>query len=393
VVYCQPFLIIKKKCLLKKKLLYKLKNGTGVFMKKFFVLCAFLCSAIGISATDIEVAAMTSSDTSSKVPYDADLFRKDVKVGFIDLEFLYWTAEVADLDYALVMNTPARDTSNNLYAQGDYQHAKYNWDPGFRITLGYFNAPHYWQVYGTYTWQYITGRTHVEKPSQDDLYLVSTWPDDIAASSENPLLAADSCVRLNYSVADLIFDRVYITNPHLRLKLLGGLVGAYIKQRFYIDYSTAENASHIYNMWRFGGIGFRLGVGLDWFLGADFYLTAKATTAVLLGSYKNQSYQVANRLSDHEGDDITIPVRNATYTDWRPSFETQFLVGPSYQKSFKSWRFELFAGYEITSWFNINEIYRSSGYTGLYPGVYQQTFINNSAIALHGLTVRTTFDF
>ena len=356
-------------------------------MKKFFIFFVFICSCMGF-ATD------ESANASAPGAYDADLFRKDVKVCFTDIEFLYWTAEVADLDYALTMQNPAPD-DRMLYALGHYDRAKYNWDPGFRVTIGYFNAPHYWQVYGTYTWQRIKGTNHSVKPTQDDLYLIPTWSAIFNLIVPEPVLTADSYVRLNYNLADLVFDRVYITNPHLRLKLLGALTGALIEQKFNVDYLTEHFVSRVHTMWRFMGIGFRLGVSLDWYLNfADLYLTAKATTATFIGSYKNLSYQTndCGVLDDEDGEEaIEETVRDGLYKDWRPSFETQFMVGPSYQKAFKSCRFELFAGYEMTNWFNLNEIYRSS--TSFYPQTSKETYINNSMIALHGLTLRTTFDF
>ena len=82
------------------------------------------------------------------------------------------------------------------------------------------------------------------------------------------------------------------------------------------------------------------------------------------------------------------------FSDVRPTFTIQGIFGPSWQKNFCSMRAEVFAGYEINTWFNLQEMYRSGGGTvNGSPENAKQTWLSNAAIALQGLTTRVTLDF
>gem|GEM_PF-4211976 len=73
-----------------------------------------------------------------------------------------------------------------------------------------------------------------------------------------------------------------------------------------------------------------------------------------------------------------------------PAFQSQFYFGPSYQKNFPNQRLEIFVGYELVTWLNLQEIYHS---TSGAPSDPKETWINTSALALQGLTARASIDF
>lgn len=349
-------------------------------MKKLLTLSlSFLLS------TGVLLAGEMKNEPQTKPAYDADLFKKDMRAVFIDGEFLYWTVEEASLDYAISMNSTAWSTDTN-YALGKFKSAKFGWYPGFRVALGYFNAPNYWEVKAEYTWQHIKGSNHTNKPSTATYYLNPTWPDLLSGADTE----ATSHIKLRYNLLNLIVDRVYVTNPHLRLRLLGGATSTLTKQNWKVHYYDADNSSFMKNKWRYMGIGLCLGVTLDWFWGADFYITGKATTSALMGKYKNNSYLITTDSAVAEGADTSLPAKNATYKDWRAVYMAQFLFGPSYQKGFTSCRFEIFAGYELNTIFNLNELYHSTSGT---PQDVKEIWVNRSPTALHGLTTRFSIYF
>src|SRR5690348_11615708 len=70
-------------------------------------------------------------------PFDADLYRRDVQAFTLSGEFLYWRVQEGALDYALSMTGTAWGPSE-CYAQGTYQNATFNGDPGFRMSLRFF---------------------------------------------------------------------------------------------------------------------------------------------------------------------------------------------------------------------------------------------------------------
>jgi hypothetical protein len=214
-----------------------------------------------------------------------------------------------------------------------------------------------------------------------DRYLTSTWGEGPFAG---PLTEASSHIHLNYNVGDFFSDRVFIPNPHLKLRLMGGATAAWISQNWTVKYvNTVNDASYLRNHWSYVSGGLRLGTTIDWYCGWDIYLTSMATCASLLGSYKNQSYQTV--------DSLDLPVRDTHYDDIRPTFTVQAVAGLSWQKNFSGSRVELFGGYELNSWWNLQEVYRSSQATSSTSGT--NTLVNSSLLALQGLTARLTIDF
>lgn len=326
---------------------------------------------------------LQAASAAQEEPYDADLYRKDAKVVFTNAEFLYWIVNEPGLDYALKMKEPAWNATD-VFANGDFHRATYNWSPGFRVNIGWYNAPHYWDVCAQYTFLRDHGRSEVHRPDSASEFLNGTWPHPDPSSAAAPLHEAHSDISFHYNLADLLFSRRFHPNPHFRMRLIGGVTTAWHRQEWEIHYQDINNhKSHIRNEWRFTGAGLRLGFALDWYLDFwDLYLTGMASTAVLGGRYHNFSKQT---ISTSE-----TPIRNAHYVDSRLTMHGQILAGPSWQKRFKSVRTELFLGYEFSAWSNLQEVFRSTSGT---PQAPKETWINDGLIGLQGLTFRWNLDY
>jgi hypothetical protein len=316
---------------------------------------------------------------------EPDLFKQNVQVFSGSAEFLYWTVAEGNLDYALKMSQDAWGPSPS-YAQGNYQNASYNIDPGFRLKLSYFRAPHFWEVMWQYTRMTNRGDSSSDKPDADLQYLTGTWPQIIPA----PLSGAHSHIHLNYNVFDWLIDRVFIPNPHLRLKLVGGAFAAWMDQDWKIRYNDAiDRTTTIRNKWHYVGAGLKSGTIIDWYWTGDLYMTAQGFFGLLLGNYSNHSRQSTTYQPD-PSDNTSVPIRDAIYKDTRPVMTGQMIFGPSYQKNFCKTRLEIFAGFEVNAWFNVQEIYRS---TSGSASEAKETWINSSLLALYGLTTRMTLDY
>lgn len=330
----------------------------------------------------------TESTASCKpppnAPYDYDLFHKDVEVWFISGEFLYWTVNEGALDYAQKMNQPVWGPSTS-YASGKVQSASFDLDPGFRCAVGYFNAPKYWEVRAQYTHLISRGKNRAEPPTGSNEFLTGTWPQ----ITSNALTHAHSKTFFNYNLFHLLIDRVFVTNPHLRLRLMAGLVAPWIEQDWKMQYFDESGNTTIRNRWHFVGAGLTAGFSGDWYWGNHIYMTGKTSFAVYMGRYRNQAKQTTT-FQPTGDDNPELPVRNSDLIDTRPAFQVQFVFGPSWQQNFGCNRVELFAGYELNTWTNLQEIRRSSGGSGLSA---KETWMSTSMLALQGLTTRLTVDF
>ncbi len=348
--------------------------------------------SLGLSTSSLLAATPSKQSKSAqkeeKPPYDADLFNKDQSVVFATGEFLYWKVNESALDYAIKMNQAAW-SSTDTFAVGNYHNAKFDWAPGLRIAVGWFNAPHYWDVYLQYTFLPANGKNKVHAPGKEGEFLNGTWAQPDLDTGAVPLNKANSNISLKYHTLDLLFSRRFHTNNHLRINVFGGIASAFVYQNWKISYTDVlDQQSKLHTHWHFEGVGLRLGAKIDWFLGADFYLTGLASSGILSGWYTNKIRQTTTAVVS--GGDNSLPIRDTSFHDQRLTYTAQFLAGPSWQKAYEKMRVELFAGYEFTIWTNLHEVFRSS--QGAATAT-KETFINNSNVSLQGLTIRLNVDF
>jgi hypothetical protein len=316
--------------------------------------------------------------------FDEDLFRKNEKVISSHISFLYWSLEQQDLDYALKMNHPAWG-GTAAQGSGKLLEAETGYQPGFRISLGFFNAPKLWEAKGEYTF-FMQNKSSFETAPQDpNLFLVSTWPVFLP----NPITNIRSVLQFHYHIYDLLVDRFFHPNEHLRMRLVAGLTGSYISQKWQVFYSDNTSMTRLINKWRFNGGGMKTGLHADWFWTSDIYLSGGMFISSLLGGYRNRiALQTTANPSGINNPDI--PFQNISKNDFRLIANMQFLLGFSWQKSFQNCRSEVFAGYELNPWWNLEEIYRTSSGG---PSESKQLFINAAMTTIHGLTTRLTVDF
>ena len=312
------------------------------------------------------------------LPYDYDLFRRDKEIIFLNTEFLYWSVQESGVDYAQKMAHPV--PSGSTYANGHVHSATYLIDPGLRVGIGYFNAPKYWEGSGQYTHFISRGKDRVEPPTGADQYLTGTWPQ----ITSSDLTHAHSDIFFDYNLVDVMVDRVYITNPHFRMKLQSALSMVWMHQDWKVQYFDSGGlATTIRNRWRYTGGGLKIGFSGDWYWGNNIYLTGFTGTGLFMGSYRNRAQQNSPASAEF--------LRNSDFTDARPAVSLQFMIGPSWQQNFTSNRVVLFTGYEINGWFNVHEVRHST--SSSTPSADRETWIDTSMLALYGLTTRLSIDF
>jgi len=326
--------------------------------------------------------------STPKAEEPEELFNSCVPGILVNAECLYWNLQEGSLDYALRMKNRAWGPTPS-FAQGDFERATFDWDPGYRFSLGYYRAENFWEVLSEYTFIRFKGSNETSAPPSDQSrFLNGTFPQIFTG----PMERATSHIHLGYKLFNLIACRVFHPpdNPHLRLRLKGGVTAAFLNQGWRVRYfDLTNNVTATQNSWRYWGIGLRVGTTFDWFWGNDFYATGSFSTALTLGHYHNHAKQTTTA-APLPGDNPSIPVRDARYKDYRMALTMQLSLGPSYQKSFEKWRMEIFAGYELTTWSNLHEIYRS---TQSAPESAKETWQNTGLITMQGLTTRASFTF
>ncbi len=312
---------------------------------------------------------------------DWDLFPHRTQV-FANAEFLYWTVAEGGLEYVIRTNNTINDPIRSE-ALGNYRHTKFDWRPGLRVSAGWYNEPHFWEVIAQYTWLYDKGTRRTEPPSGRALNATfHTFIDD-------PIVEAESRVGLHYHIGDLLVTRVFDPNPHLRMRVLGGVTFAAIDQSWKVRYVNFDHDwERIRNHWSYLAGGLRVGASVDWFWGCQFYFTGKTSIATFLGSYKNEAVIRAVDVPGAASNPALLG--DAHDRDTRFAFHVQGMLGPSWQRPYDCWAIELFLGYEFNIWMNLQEIHRTT--RSVHTGDKESRF-GYGLLGLYGLTARLTIGF
>lgn len=301
-------------------------------------------------------------------------------------EFLMWTAEAGDLDYA-IRNFPVPQSSD-VGQIGEVEESKFGWNPGFRVALGHRFRPDFWELEAVYTYVNIDGSTKVSDPAASNRVVAPTLP---SVSAQDTILAS-SCVNLYYSVFDLKLARSFLPSKRLIIRPQVGLTGAWIDRDFNVTYSgNGFPANKVKNRleYEFSGGGMRVGLDADWYLGSGFSLFSKASLAAVLGYYKNTTETSTNNATT-----VNPPanIEDSRYDDNRIVTHIQVQLGPAYGKVWNDMGILLFAGYELNAWYNVEEV-RTATTLSSSSMAARRTLINDSTLGLHGFVGKIQVNF
>lgn len=351
-------------------------------MKKIFALMAVLSAQA--------MAAQAETKAPEPRPYDYDLFSKDRETVYADLEAVVWKLlnnQAIGLKFNQPINAPLTGEPGT---PSQVINMNWKWRPGFRVTVGYFNAPKYWEVMGQYTWFQDSASKSVISPGTSSQHYLKVGGYTPAALSspyqllQNPVECIHAKGDLYYNDFSTLVARNFYPNPHLRLRVLGGLTSLWAHQDTHVSnefFNVPASLDYDYHS-KYWGVGFKMGTGADWYWGKDFYLTGKVFWAIVTGRWNTQT-----KVSQSDGLLLTQPHDSSYIT----TQNFQFLFGPSYQKSFEKFRWELFVGYEFNSWLGALTSYNYIATDMPQDWINPQPLFQN--LTLTGVNVRLTLDF
>ncbi|MEM8727379.1 MAG: Lpg1974 family pore-forming outer membrane protein [Chlamydiota bacterium] len=157
---------------------------------------------------------------------------------YISADFIYWTARLDTLVYALTGNENLPTTEQRR--KMDVSSVGWSRDPGFKTGLGWNFYHGCWDMNLQYTWLY----THVSDKKDSAALLPSydVFPIDLA---QNQMIFNRAYARfdLHYQVGDLELGRNYYVSRTLKLRPFIGIKGTWQKQ----DYKMYYHAPQFYD--------------------------------------------------------------------------------------------------------------------------------------------------
>lgn len=174
----------------------------------------------------------------------------------ISLDFLWWKGQNEGFFYTLAQNSAGIDF---MVIRNHF-----DWDPGFRLGLGWNTAFDHWQIFAN--WTYYHNHTKDQKtktaPSGNE-GLVPLW------AVGSPLALAEGGGRFNYNMIDLELARTYYWSPMIGFRFHFGARGGWLHQTYtaFYDQSSDPNQNFPANYTgkeNFWGVGPRTGLDLTY---------------------------------------------------------------------------------------------------------------------------------
>jgi len=318
-------------------------------------------------------------------------------------EFLYWQAFAPSRDFAVSNNQPdfqrddASEPSNGL--RGRLYKAKYDWEPGFRVTVG-GQLPHdCWELFADYTWYLGKNNKTAYAPPANGFQgvvghswpvaqLVSTIADTTGSFAvapprgnlSNSRITSD--IHLHYQVADLLLARLFTLSKYIDLKITAGLQGAWLSQKWkVVNYNISSESVGVIPIitntmnWSYRGGGLQIGANTNWYVYESLHVYLNGAFSMLYGRHSTHlKSQPSNVFL------VSSPINDFTSKDMRVVTESQIAIGLSWMREFacSMCSLELFAGYELHLWTNVHEVYRNTD--DIFQAPHDSFVFLNSAV-------------
>jgi hypothetical protein len=299
---------------------------------------------------------------------------------YVSADFLYWRAENHGFSYGYELEATVPAGLN----EGTVVRINPQWDPAFRVGLGWNTRSDFWDVFLNYTWY----RNTASESRSNALGFIPLWPVATAASGQFTDVSAKSRFMMN--MGDLEIGRMVYLTKSVSFRPYLGARGGTLHQKFSSDFTnnligtdTEFTFNGHNNYW---GVGPRTGMNGEWHFCGGFSFLGKVSGALLYGQTK------ASSLAQNLAVGSTAFTVERQYTDnfYQLVPNMQMAVGLQWQTCFwcEKMFFKMSASWEANYWWNqFNLPVGIVGFAAPFPTV------GNQPLTMEGLTVNFEWDF
>ena len=328
-------------------------------------------------------------------------------------DFLYWQAQEDGLSPVNQVTTVGT-TSTNISTKSKKKNLNFRWSPGFRVGAGARFGDDGWDLYTNWTRFYTHANKNVKVPVPAAIallppfgpstFLTESWLEGLLGTP----FQAHAHWKLRYNTVDLEFGRHFFLSKRLSVRPHFGLRGAFINQRYRINYNAVELANATVtavpntNMRarnNFNGVGIRLGSDIQWHFSKHWNLLAALSASLIEGRFDlKQNFQTVR---GGETSAITGPFTyKNSFWSMRTNLEESF--GLQWETFFNCDKMHVAVSalYEFGQWFQQNELSSirfdqipalNTG-SGAFGAIDTDTEKHGN-LNLQGATVRVEFKF
>lgn len=255
-----------------------------LFMKFFSFFCAALLTVSGLSA---QTTHQTSEDKCME--------------GFsIEGEFLWWRAQMDNLDYAL----KSKDTISlavPVITSTKVKDPNFTFDPGVRLSAGYNFGPSNWDFFLSWTYHYTDVTSEVGNANPP--LTVGATKDVVSSGGVFVITFADTGKvkwqnRLNMFDLETGYD--YCVSNRFALRPFMGIKGVWIDMDYWANYKNDTSSSGTFDLQAahksdFWGVGPQIGIQGYLYMGAGFSFYSTTSAALVYGEYNTTFKQTTSR--------------------------------------------------------------------------------------------------
>lgn len=350
-------------------------NWTFNMRKKIIFLSIFTSIFFQLQAKDSNSSQKKLYNPSNQVQVN-----KEKRLIF-SADFLYWIAQENGLLLAQGGTEPGTSERTESYDYiGDLYKVKPDWQPGFRLCLGYKMPHDKWDSFLNWTF-YQTSKNNTANNS----LMTAVWGH--SHDLGNKVNAAQGKWSMHFNTIDLLLGRDLLTGKYLSLKPCIGIKGSLIPQNLKIDYTFPSTPTTNANMKvksNFYGAGPTINLNTLFSFNENFGIYGQGALALLYGKFDSGVYLVNQT---ETASSIIVDSKNKFTNSIGAA---QLLMGLTYSSyiSNKSYFLRLKLGWEQNIFYGINKMFHY-----LHSIQDSKAYQKNGNLTLQGLTCNISLDF
>lgn len=308
---------------------------------------------------------------------------------FLTADFIYWKISQDGTSY--VMNGFADGLGFVPLSKGSVQNIDFDFEPGFKVGLGFSLGRDGWDLYTEYTWLNSHPNSKSTSMSQRS-FLFPLWNIGALFQSYSELntdefLSAKGEWDLTFNVIDMELGRNYFISQYLKLRPFIGFKGAFVDQDLDVtykmfDFSVANENQTLkmdndQNTW---GFGLRTGLNTSWQLDNAFSIYGDFAMTALWGKYELDRKDTS-KTPDSSSDTSVLFHTKSEFFTIKPVLELG--LGMRYDLWFMCdrYHFDASLGWEQQIWMDFNQLIKIKEESA------------HGDFTTQGLTLKLRFDF
>lgn len=284
-------------------------------------------------------------------------------------EFIFWTAREEGLGFSSSHWHNELSSFETPSKVGSIKHPDFDFDPGFRVGMGYIFEHDCWDLFAQYTWFHIGDKNdilgHRNILTTEN---AGTWfiEDEVGEQNTYSSLVTDAETRwrLHFNAVDLELGRAFFVSRKLSFRPHFGLKGSWQNQNYDAAYLVlplnilGQTRRKMEQELKYWGVGLRSGLQADWALNEWFSFLGRVAVSALWSGFEVDRRDEARDLSFNNSPWLTTFYTENSFHNIATVIELFF--GLSWAKAFGNgcYFYRVDGGWEEQIWLGQNQFFR-----------------------------------